>query len=242
MRRGNITQASAGRGAQRERRTGSESPAAPELPRSAGLGGWGVTKVGALDQGRPLPSGPPPRAPTWGRQHREASEQQQQRQRDPVRGRSALHEAGGGGLAGGGADKDAGRGSLAGARRGDSASPRTGRASAAKAGPRGAVQLSRPGRGRGEGAAEEGPRGAGSPLLPGCLPALDIWGHSLPSPARRRGSGPQLGVGAKTPNFSLVGPKKGGVHSPDALPPLLTPHPYASETRSPPHRPARGTR
>lgn len=183
--------------------------------------------MGAVDQGRPLPSGSPPRAPTWGRQHREASEQQQQRQRDPVRGRSALHEAGGGGLAGGGADKDAGRGSLAGALLRDSASPRTGRASAAKAGPRGAVQLSRPGGGRGEGAAEEGPRGAGSPLLPGCLPALDIWGHSLPSPARRGGSGPQLGVGAKTPNFSLVGPKKGGsirrMHS----------HPYSPHTLTP---------
>lgn len=87
-------------------------------------------------------------------------------------------------------------------------------------------------------------RGRGVPGPHSSQAASPPW-ISGATPSRPRPGGglrPTARGGSEDPKLLPGGAKERGVHSRDALPPLLTPHPYASETRSPPHPPARGTR
>lgn len=72
-------------------------------------------------------------------------------------------------------------------------------------GPGRAVQLSRPGGGRGEGAAGAGPRGARFPFPPAAVGTSGPpprWGALPPGTHPRRARRPTAGAGAGTPNFS----------------------------------------
>lgn len=138
--------------------------------------------------------------PTWGRQQ----QQQQQRRRERARGRGALHGAGGGRTKA----RGAGRGSWAGARRGDGAGSTLRRSLGSQRGARRRRSIIPPRGGRGEGAAG---RGLGGRTPPTGGPG-DARGPCSRPPAPRGARGPRLGVGARTPNLSLVGPE-GGTHS-----------------------------
>ena len=189
----------------------SESPAAPELPRSAGPGGRGVTK---WTQGAPSlttrPSAPLPGAASSQRPASSSSSGGE------GAARSMGWAAGGGQRSG---QRLGARGASPRLALGSriAQDPRSGRASTANAGPSGAVQLSRPGGGRGEGAAEAGPRAPDPPAPPG-RPLGPLgppsWGN-MPQGAHR----PTAGDRSEDPKLPWWGQRGGRIRERGTLSP-----------------------
>lgn len=173
-----------------------QSPTGRGVPRDRGWGGWGSHSSGC----RGLGASPPSRCPSAPLPGAASSE------RPPSSSSSSGTRRDGAARSMGGGRTKARGAALGSGQRGLQAPAEPPQPTL---GPGRAVQLSRPGGGRGEGAAGAGPRVAPSPP-PGRSPLgtsgpPPSWGALPPGTHPRRARRPTAGAGAGTPNFSSVG-------------------------------------